>query len=69
MAMKAKVSFEIESPCDCTQEQLIEWIQYNLGYINEVSIEPLGDYVFEVERRPLIRIVETEAGNTKNNSQ
>lgn len=55
--MKAKVKFEIEAPCQCTEQEFIEWIEFNLGYVNEMKTEPLGDWEFAVDYRPRITMM------------
>jgi len=59
--MKAKVSFFIESPAKCTEEQFMEWIRFKIGVSNFMkTANPLCDRPLDlIYAFPDERIIET----------
>lgn len=47
--MKAEVTFQVESPTDCTEEEFIEWIMFELQRHGSISLEnPLHEHELDL---------------------
>jgi len=49
--MEKEIRITVKAPCECTDEQFQEWVEYCLGYRGGVSMEnPLHEYDLEADR-------------------
>lgn len=39
--MKAKITFEIQAPQDCSEKQFVEWLKMELGVVPHSRFHPL----------------------------
>jgi hypothetical protein len=46
--MEKELLITVKAPCECTEEQYMEWVKFELGYTCSISIEnPLHEYDLE----------------------
>ena len=46
--MECEVRIRVDAPCECTDEQFKEWVEYSVGYRGGISIDnPLHQYDLE----------------------
>ena len=46
--MRAKVTFELEAPAECTKEQFLEWLSYELAQERKIKMDnPLEPFELE----------------------
>jgi len=48
--MEKEITITVKAPCECTDEQFQEWVEYCLGYTGSISFDnPLHEYDLEAE--------------------
>ncbi len=46
--MNKDITINVTAPCECTEEEFQEWVEYNTGYSAGVSMKnPLHEYDLE----------------------
>ena len=50
------INIELVRPMECTDDQLLEWVEFELGYRADISMEnPLSECVFVADKVNICR--------------
>jgi hypothetical protein len=45
-----EVKIRVNAPCECTEDELIEWVKFCVGYTSSMSLDnPCSDFSLETE--------------------
>ena len=67
--MTKEYTITVTAPCECTNAEMDEWVEFCVGYTAQISTEnPLWEFDLEVDDISLYRDWETDRKSTRLNS-